>query len=97
LSNPLSLGALSSALWPILGGAVLAILLGRWGHRLTRVPLRVPLGNVVVAVVDPVRHTALVLGRMLERVDGTLRQWPAAGVSFLVLSIMLGAAMLAGR
>ena len=38
-SNSLALEALSSALWPILGGAVLAILLGRWGHRLARVPL----------------------------------------------------------
>jgi formate hydrogenlyase subunit 3/multisubunit Na+/H+ antiporter MnhD subunit len=96
-SNPLTLAALSSALWPIIGGAVLAILLGRWGHRLMRIFLRIPMGEIIVAAAGPARRTALVLGRMLERVDGTLRQWPAAGISLLVVAVMLGAAMLAGR
>jgi len=92
-SNPLALETLSTALWPILGGGVVAILLGRWGHRLARVPV----GKVVVAVVGPARRTALALGRAIERVDGTLRQWPAAGLALLVVAIMFGAAMLAGR
>jgi hypothetical protein len=30
----------------------------------------------------------------VERVDGYLRQWPAAGLSLLMLVIILGAAML---
>jgi hypothetical protein len=34
---------------------------------------------------------------MLERVDDTLRQWPAASLSLLAVTILLGAAMLAGR
>ena len=73
-SNPLALKALSTTLWPILGGAVLAILLGRWGHRLARIPFR----SVLVATVGPARRTALTLGKMIERVDGMLRRWPAA-------------------
>jgi formate hydrogenlyase subunit 3/multisubunit Na+/H+ antiporter MnhD subunit len=96
-STPLSLEVLSSALWPIPCGAILAILLGRWGHRLARVPLRVPLGHVVVAAIGPVRRTALALGGMVERIDAALRQWPAAGVSLLLAAIMFGAAMLAAR
>ena len=92
-SNPLALAALATALWPILAGGVLAILLGRWGHRLARVPF----GKVVVAMVGPARRTALALGRMIERVDGMLRQWPAAGLSLLALAILFGAAMLAAR
>jgi multicomponent Na+:H+ antiporter subunit D len=92
-SNPPALETLSTALWPILGGGVVAILLGRWGHRLARVPV----GKVVVAVVGPARRTALALGRVIEWVDGTLRQWPAAGLALFVVAIMFGAAMLMAR
>jgi len=92
-SNPPVLKALATALWPILGGIVLAILLGRWGQGLARIPV----AEAVVAVVGSARRIALALGRMLVRVDGTLRQWAAAGFSLLVVAIMFGAAMLAGR
>jgi hypothetical protein len=34
---------------------------------------------------------------MIERVDGRLRQWPAAALSLLLLAILFGAAMAAGR
>jgi formate hydrogenlyase subunit 3/multisubunit Na+/H+ antiporter MnhD subunit len=91
LSNPLTLKALSTALWPVLGGGVLATLLGRWGQR----PERMPLGDIVVAIVGPVRRAALALGRILERVDRMLCQWPAAGLTLLLLAILFGAAMLA--
>jgi multicomponent Na+:H+ antiporter subunit D len=92
-SNPPALEALSSALWPILGGGVLAILLGRWGDRLARLPF----AEAAAAWVGPARRTALALSGMLERVDSTLRQWPAAGVSLLLVTIALGVVMLAGR
>jgi multicomponent Na+:H+ antiporter subunit D len=92
-SNPLSLAALAAALWPILGGAVLAILLGRWEHRMARIPLR----DVVAAIVGPVRRAALTVGGMIERIDGMLRQWPAAGLSLLTLAILFGAALLTAR
>ena len=91
-SNPLAFGALAAALSPILAGGVLAILLGRWDARPARVSLR-----EVVAIVGPVRRTALAMGGMFERVDGILRQWPAAGLALLVLAILFGAAMLAAR
>jgi hypothetical protein len=74
------------ALWPILGGAALAILLGRWELRIPRVRF----GNVLVAIIRPAQRTGLVLGTMIERVDGMLRQWPTAGLSLLVLAIILG-------
>jgi multicomponent Na+:H+ antiporter subunit D len=80
-------------LWPILAGGVLAILLGRWGDR----PVRAPFGKVVVAIVDPARRATLALGGLIERVDGILRQWTAAGLSLLALAILFGAAMLAAR
>jgi multicomponent Na+:H+ antiporter subunit D len=93
LSNPLTLKAALSVFWPIVGGGALAILLGRWGHRLARVPL----WEVVIAAIGPARRAALAFGRMFERTDGTLRQWPAAGFSLVVVAIMLGTAMLMGR
>jgi multicomponent Na+:H+ antiporter subunit D len=92
-SSPLTLAALSSALWPILGGAALAILLGRWGDRLAHIPV----GKVVAATVGPPRRVAVAFSGMIERIDGALRQWPAAGVSLLVVAILFGAAMLLAR
>jgi len=89
-STSLVFEGLLSALWPVLGGAVLAILLGHWGPRLTRAP-----SQSLVAMVGSIRRTALVLGRMVERMDGTLRQWPAAGLCLLLLTILFGAATLA--
>jgi formate hydrogenlyase subunit 3/multisubunit Na+/H+ antiporter MnhD subunit len=92
-SNPLALKALSTTLWPILGGALLAVLLGRWGYRLARIPFR----SVLVTTVGPARRTALTLGKMIERVDGMLRRWPAATLALLVLAILFGATLLAAR
>jgi multicomponent Na+:H+ antiporter subunit D len=84
---------LSSALWPILVGGVLAILLGRWGDALPRIPLR-GLSEVIIA---SVRRRAVAAGEALARADSILRQWPAAGLSLLAMVIVLGAAMLVGR
>jgi formate hydrogenlyase subunit 3/multisubunit Na+/H+ antiporter MnhD subunit len=86
LSNPLTLKALSTALWPVLGGGVLAILPGHWG----RWPARLSLGEIVVAA----RRSALAVGGMLERVDRMLRQWPAASLALLALTLLFGAALL---
>jgi NADH:ubiquinone oxidoreductase subunit 5 (subunit L)/multisubunit Na+/H+ antiporter MnhA subunit len=91
LSNPLTLETLSTALWPIVAGGVLAILLGRWGAR----PERISMGQVLVAMVEPPRRATLALGKAIERVDRMFRQWSAAGLALLVLAILFGAAMLA--
>ena len=74
-SSTFTLQALASALWPVLAGGLLAVLLGRWGDR----PVRVPLQEAVVAIVGPARRTCLALSDMIERVDAMLRQWTAAG------------------
>jgi hypothetical protein len=87
------LETLSSALWPILAGGVLAVLLGRWSDG----PLRTPLRGLAETMIGPVRRRVLTVGEALERADGTLRQWPAAGLSLLMLAIVLGATMLVGR
>jgi formate hydrogenlyase subunit 3/multisubunit Na+/H+ antiporter MnhD subunit len=89
LSNPFDLDGFAKALWPILGGALLAVLLGRWGGRLARMSF----GQTMVAIVGPVRRLVLALGGMVVRIDGVLRQWPAAAVSLLVLGLLFGAAM----
>jgi len=87
------LETLSSALWPILAGGVLAILLGRWSDW----PPRIPLRGLTEAIIGPVRRSALILVETLERADIVLRQWSAAGLSLLALVIVLGAAILIGR
>ena len=87
------LPTLFKTLWPIIAGGVLAILLGHWGDR----PGRAPFGKFVVAIVDPARRAALALGGLIERLDGVLRLWTAAGLSMLALVVLFGAAMLAAR
>jgi multicomponent Na+:H+ antiporter subunit D len=91
LPSPLTLKTFSTTFWPFLGGAVLAILLGRWGHRLNGGP------GGFVAVLAPARRIALALAGGFERINSTLGRWPAAGLSLLVVTILFGFAMLAGR
>jgi len=85
LSSALQPDALLKLLWPILGGAVLAMLLGRWGPRPPR----------AVLMAGPARGVALAVGDAFERADGILREWPAATLSLLALTIVLVGAMLA--
>jgi hypothetical protein len=91
LSSPLTFDALSSALWPILAGGVIAILIGRGTIRFAGIPA------VVVTLVDRTRGAALVLTSGVMRVDGALRQWPAAVLALLALAVLFGAAMSVGR
>jgi hypothetical protein len=55
---------------------------------------RIPKGDVIVAL-DGGMQMAVTWGKALERMDGVLRQWPAAGVSLLLATIALGAAVFA--
>src|SRR5262249_44963671 len=84
------LQTLSSVLWPILAGGMLGILLGRWKDWSARVPLR----KLAKGAIGPARRAAVLLGGMIERIDGALRQWPAAVLSLLALTILFGAALL---
>jgi multicomponent Na+:H+ antiporter subunit D len=92
-SSPLTLAALVAAVWPIVAGTVLAILLGHWSDRLARIGF----AKSLLSMVGPARRMALAVGRVVERADGMLREWPAAGLSLLTLVILLGAAMLVAR
>jgi multicomponent Na+:H+ antiporter subunit A len=83
-------GSLWAGLWPALIGAVLAVGLGRWQHRLPRVPE----GDLVVVGETAVRAT-ITWAAAVERVDAYLRRWPVASLALLTLVIILSAAMLA--
>ena len=71
-------------------GAVLAVAMWRWARWIPRVPE----GDIVVAL-DSQPRSPLRAARTIERADGALRQWSVAGVSLLILTIALGAAVLA--
>jgi len=87
---PPALKAFSSSLWPVLGGVALAVLLGRWGERFAL--LRV--GKAVGATVGRARHATLPAAGVVERMDGMLQRWPAAGLALLALTLLFGAALL---
>jgi hypothetical protein len=88
LPDPLSPAVLWKALWPVLLGAVLAIALERWWRSLPRIPK----GDIIVAL-DGGMRIAATLGKALGRMDRVLRQWPMAGVSLLLVTVVLGAAV----
>jgi NADH:ubiquinone oxidoreductase subunit 5 (subunit L)/multisubunit Na+/H+ antiporter MnhA subunit len=93
MPSPLSVETLFKAAWPILAGGVVAVLLGRWPP----MQWRLFSGSGLGAIVGSAQRAALVLGELFERIDGTLRQWTAAGISLLVVTIMFGVVMLVGR
>jgi formate hydrogenlyase subunit 3/multisubunit Na+/H+ antiporter MnhD subunit len=90
-SNLLTLPALLSSLWPMAAGAGLAILMGRGRLWLGGAP------SVVAAIIEPARGAALAFARGLVGIDRSVRQWPVAGLALLVVAIMFGLAMSAGR
>jgi len=92
VSDALAPAALLDALWPVLIGAALALGLRHWGDRLPRIP-----EGDIVGTAETAFRASYVIGAALERADGHLRQWPAAGLSLLVLAVMLGAATLFGQ
>ncbi|MGA6963077.1 MAG: hypothetical protein WBZ51_05520, partial [Xanthobacteraceae bacterium] len=91
-ANPLALEALAKALWRLIPGSALARALGSWDQH------SAPFGMVVlIAALSPARRGDLAFGRLIEQVDGMLRQWPAGCVSLLVVALLLGAALMAAR
>jgi NADH:ubiquinone oxidoreductase subunit 5 (subunit L)/multisubunit Na+/H+ antiporter MnhA subunit len=92
-SKLFGIDALSKLLLPVLGGAALAILLSPWPH---------PLGSsaawkALMRVVGPLRRGCLRFGSLIERGDEVLRQWSAAGISLLLVSLLLAASMFAAN
>jgi formate hydrogenlyase subunit 3/multisubunit Na+/H+ antiporter MnhD subunit len=80
------------AVWPMLIGAALAAGLWAVGDRLPRLPA----GDIVVAE-EAAFRASMSLGPMFERFDRGLREWPAAGLCFLVIALALAAAGYASR
>jgi multicomponent Na+:H+ antiporter subunit D len=89
-SGKLGLGALAKSLLTLLGGAVVAILLGR--RELPDGPLS--RSKTLMAVVGPVRRVGLASSALVESCGNVLRQWPAACISVLTLAALFGASML---
>ena len=90
--NPFTLKALSTVVWTILAGSVLAIFMARWGHPLERLP-RV---GAFFRWASPIRRVALALAKLFEQVDSVTAQWPTAGVCLLALAAVFGIALWAG-
>ncbi|MGZ5904648.1 MAG: complex I subunit 5 family protein [Reyranella sp.] len=91
LADALTAGALLDALWPVLVGAALALVLRRWEHRLPHFP-----AGDIVGTAETAFRASYIIGGASERADGLLRQWPMAGLSLLAVALVLGAATLFG-
>jgi hypothetical protein len=86
------LGALLSALWPVLLGSL--VFGGVWSRR-SKLP-ELPEGDIVVAGEAAARAT-IGASEAIERADAWLRQWPVASLSLLTVAILLAAVMLIWR
>ena len=91
LSNALELGKILDGLWPVAIGVGLALGLRRIGWSLPRVPA----GDNIV-LFEGAFHRLLTLGPYLETLDARLRQWPAAGISLLLVVLTLLTAIVSG-
>ncbi|RXT54097.1 complex I subunit 5 family protein [Bradyrhizobium betae] len=85
--------ALVKLLVTVLGGAALAILLSPWPHPMAfSAPWKTLMG-----LIGPFRRACIGFGSLVERSDDVLRQWSAAGISLLLVALMLTALMFAGN
>jgi formate hydrogenlyase subunit 3/multisubunit Na+/H+ antiporter MnhD subunit len=92
VSKALQLGNVLDALWPVAIGALLAFALSLTGLSFPHVPV----GDSVVLYERAFRRL-LALGPWLETLEGRLRQWPAAGISLLLVVLSLLTAGIASR
>jgi hypothetical protein len=88
LAEALAPAALWAALWPVLLGGALAILLRRCGDRLPRVPE----GDIVVIALHAAR-AGPAWNEPLARAEIALQRWPVAGIALLAVMLVLGAAL----
>ena len=91
VSNALELDKMLDGLWPVVIGVGLALGLRRIGWSLPRVPV----GDSIVLGEGAFRRL-LTLGPYIETLDARLRQWPAAGVSLLLVVLALLTAFVSG-
>ena len=90
-SSAFEFGNFLDGLWPVALGACLALVLRRIGW----FPPRVPVGDSIVLEEAAFRRL-LSTGPSFETLDGHLRQWPVAGVSLLLIILVLLAASASG-
>lgn len=83
------LKALWATLWPLLAGVLLAVLLA---HRPPWPGVR--MRARAEPAIGPLRNAMVALAGLLERLDVTLRQWPAAGLSLVLVAAAFSLAML---
>jgi len=91
-SDALQPKLLWAGLWPVLIGAVLALGLWRWGRHLPQAPE----GDIVVAGERAV-GVLFTWGDTLERMEGKLRRWPVAALMLLVITFLIGGALVGGQ
>lgn len=84
---PWDLEALFKLLLTVLGGAVVAMLLGAWPRALAVSNA----GKAVLMLVDPVRRQCAIVAKIIERGNDWICQWPVAGLNLLLLALSLGA------
>jgi formate hydrogenlyase subunit 3/multisubunit Na+/H+ antiporter MnhD subunit len=87
----LSPAMLWDSLWPVLAGLLLAFGLRRIRHMLPAIP-----PGDVLAAGDRLMAAGGALGRIMERFDWHLRQWPVAATALLIFAVIF-AVMSAGR
>jgi formate hydrogenlyase subunit 3/multisubunit Na+/H+ antiporter MnhD subunit len=92
LMDALAAGTLWEAIWPMLIGAALAA--GWWALGAPAPPI--PEGDLVVIEEAAFRRVAP-LGALVARLDASFRQWPAAGLALLTITLALAAAGFAIR
>jgi formate hydrogenlyase subunit 3/multisubunit Na+/H+ antiporter MnhD subunit len=92
LSDAFGLAKLWDGVWPLLVAAALAYGFSNLQDRLPRIHA----GDSVV-VFEKAFHKSLALGGAFEWIDLKLRQWPAAGLSLVLIALVLAAATALGR
>jgi formate hydrogenlyase subunit 3/multisubunit Na+/H+ antiporter MnhD subunit len=88
LTDAIGIQALWGASWPIMVGAMLALIITRF---ISRVP-KVPEGDVIV-LVEKLAPLVARFGATIDRSDEVLRRWPVSSVVLLTLAIAFGAVL----
>lgn len=92
-SKLFGIDGLVKLLLPVLGGAMLAILLSPRPHP----PASSATWKTPMSVIDPLRRACLGFGSLLEESDNLLRQWSATGIALLLVALLLATLMFAAN
>jgi len=92
VSEILSAAYLWAAVWPILLGLILWIIVARWGGWLPRIPE----GDIVVYG-ESLARRSVIWSDAAERLDTILCRWSVAGVSLLSVAAIFGMTLVLAR